>query len=146
MIYLQLKSCRDPGELLEKINSLLDQIAGSAQTQMTSMDSHSRTAMLAFIENNYKNDISLLDLADHMNFSAVHTSRLFKALVGQNFKEYLTHFRYEKAKERIHEQPNIKIKDLAAAVGCSSTAILSRCFVKYTGMSVGQYIKNIRKQ
>lgn len=146
VIYLELKSCRDPGELLEKINSLLDQIAGSAQTQMTSMDSHSRTAMLAFIENNYKNDISLLDLADHMNFSAVHTSRLFKALVGQNFKEYLTHFRYEKAKELIHEQPNIKIKDLAAAVGCSSTAILSRCFVKYTGMSVGQYIKNARKQ
>lgn len=141
IIYLELKSCHKPDELLEKINYLLDEIANSVQTQLTSMDSRSRKLMLEFIEKNYTRDISLLDLAEYMNFSGVHTSRLFKSLVGQNFKEYLTRFRFEKAKEIINTMPHMKIKDIAEAVGCSSTAILSRSFVKYAGMSAGQYIK-----
>ncbi len=143
IIYLELRSCREPNELLDKINSLLDQIANSLRSQISSMDTVNREHMLNFIENNYSKDISLIDLAEYMNFSSVHTSRLFKALVGQNFKEYLTHYRYEKAKELMVNSPHMKIKEIATAVGCNSTAALSRIFMKCSGISPGQYMKNI---
>jgi len=143
ILYLELKSCREPKELFEKISELLEVIVDIVRSQISNQDIRNMELMKGFIAQNYKSDISLLDLAEHMNFSSEHTSRLFKQLVGQNFKEYLMHYRFERAKEIMQQNPGMKIKDVATAVGCNSTAILSRSFIKYAGMSPGDYMKSV---
>jgi len=65
--------------------------------------------------------------------SQEHMSRIFKQEVGQNFKDYLMSVRYNKAMEILKNNPNAKLKDVAAAVGCTNTKALSRLLKKYGG-------------
>ena len=88
--------------------------------------------MLEFIDENFQNDISLIDLADHLNLSKNYVSTLFKNTVGNNFKDYLNSTRYQRACAIMEKNPNIKIKDVAAQVGCNSD-ILARLFIRYSG-------------
>ena len=113
--------------------------------QAESVDIASKNLMLAFIEKNYMRDISLIDLADYMNYTSVYTSRLFKLLTGEKFKSYLSRYRFETARGIIEKNPTAKIKDIAEAVGCNTT-ILSRIFVKYSGMSTIEYIKTVQEK
>ena len=141
ILYLELKSCTKPQELLDKMNALLSEITKTVRSQQAGMDQRNKETMTTYIDEHYTSDISLLELAEHMNFSIEHTSRLFKQLVGQNFKDYLMHYRFQKAREMLDQNPNLKIKDVALAVGCNSSAALSRSFMKYAGMSAGDYLK-----
>ena len=145
IIYLELRSCTNTQELLEKINNLLDVAIQFVNSQAESVDITSKNLMIEFIEKNYMRDISLIDLAKYMNYTNVHTSRLFKQLTGDNFKSYLSRYRFEMAKGIIEKNPTEKVKDIAEAVGCNST-ILSRIFVKYSGMSTTEYIKTIQEK
>ncbi|MDD6762990.1 MAG: AraC family transcriptional regulator [Clostridiales bacterium] len=145
IIYLELRSCTNPKELLEKINNLLDVAIQFVNSQAESVDITSKNLMIGFIEKNYMRDISLIDLAEYMNYTSVHTSRLFKLLTGENFKSYLSRYRFEMAKSIIEKNPMEKVKNIAEAVGCNST-ILSRIFVKYSGMSTTEYIKTVQEK
>ncbi|WP_236951721.1 helix-turn-helix transcriptional regulator, partial [Mycobacterium tuberculosis] len=45
---------------------------------------------LDFIERNLNRGITLNEVADHVNLSSCHFSRLFKQKVGLGFSDYLT--------------------------------------------------------
>lgn len=90
--------------------------------------------MLAFVEQNYARDISLLDLAEHMGLSKNYVSMLFRNEAGQNFKEYISRLRYQRACALLMENRRIKITDVAAQVGCSMDS-LQRLFQRYGGAS-----------
>ena len=52
-----------------------------------------------YIKNNYHKDISLDDVSREVNISPYYFSKLFKETTGENFIEYLTNLRMDKAKE-----------------------------------------------
>lgn len=91
--------------------------------------------MIEFIRQNYYRDISLYDLADHLGKSHKYASTTFKNHTGSNFKEYLTRYRMEKARQILHEQQNIKIKNLAQELGYNSSNSFIRVFKNYFGVS-----------
>lgn len=143
-IYLELKSCKTPDALSEKILSLMRIISDSVKEHRNDAERSIGATMTSFIDDNYTKDISLIDLAECLNFSAEHTSRLFKQITKKNFKEYLMHYRFLKACELIEANPNMKLKDIAASVGCTNTTMLSRIFLKYTNLTVSDYMKKVR--
>ena len=51
-----------------------------------------------YIKNNYHKDISLDDVSREVNISPYYFSKLFKETTGENFIEYLTNLRMDKAK------------------------------------------------
>ena len=56
-----------------------------------------------YIEEHYsEDDLSLNELAAHVNFSPNHLSAVFRQETGQTFIKYLTDFRMEKAKSCLH--------------------------------------------
>ncbi|ROR27520.1 two-component system response regulator YesN [Mobilisporobacter senegalensis] len=96
-----------------------------------------------YIEKNYnKEDFSLLDMADYMNLSPQHLSRLFKKEVGITFVDYLTRVRTRKSIELLC-QHDMKIYEIAEKVGYSSQHYFSSVFKKETGMSPVDYRKNV---
>lgn len=92
-----------------------------------------------YLDENYMIDISLENLADYLGHSFKYTSVLFKKVMGDNFKNYLSIYRIEKAKELMQENKGLRIKDLAELVGYNSSNTFIRIFRKYEGISPGKY-------
>lgn len=89
---------------------------------------------LKYIDDNYKNHISLIDVARHIYLSHEYFSRLFKEEVGENFSTYLTIYRIRKAKELL-KNTNMKISQIALEVGYSNAGYFSKNYKKYIGIS-----------
>lgn len=96
--------------------------------------------IIEFIDNNIDKDISLMDLAQHLDLTPSYVSRLFKNIVKQNFKVYTNQRRVEIAKRILREEKNIKISELAIRVGCNNSVTFTRIFKKYTGMTPSEFI------
>ncbi|MCL1795478.1 MAG: AraC family transcriptional regulator [Clostridia bacterium] len=94
--------------------------------------------MLAFIDDRFQGNVTLTDLAEHMNMTPNYVSTLFRNEVGGTFKECLNKRRYLHAAALLENDRRIKIKDVALQSGCS-VDILGRLFQRYSGVSPLEY-------
>lgn len=86
--------------------------------------------------------LSLTEVAEHIGMSSTWFSTLFKEKSGCNFKEYVDLIRLEKAKELL-ESSEMKIEDVAEAVGYNSSYSFARFFKKHMGVSPKNY-RNVK--
>lgn len=93
---------------------------------------------ITFIQNNYKQSITLLDAAKAIEVSYSYLSFLFKQETGINFNMYLSRYRVEQAKQLL-EATSMKIYEVADAVGFSDPYYFSKVFKEITGMSCKEY-------
>lgn len=88
-----------------------------------------------YIERHFTNpELSLNEVAGHVNLSASHFSVVFSQETGQTFKEYLTETRINKAKELLR-MTALRSADIAHQVGYSDPHYFSSVFKKHTGLS-----------
>ena len=79
-------------------------------------------------------DLSLYSTASHVGISPNHLSTVFTQETGENFIEYLTRVRLEKAKQLLKETA-MKNADIANETGFSDPHYFSYIFKKHTGVS-----------
>lgn len=91
-----------------------------------------------YICDNIHEGLSLVMLADMVYFNPSYLSRLFKQVTGMNLSDYICDMRIKIAKEKL-ENPDIKIYQVAEAVGYGSPSNFSRFFKKITGMTPHEY-------
>ncbi len=91
-----------------------------------------------YIENNYKEDIALQDVAGLFGYSDVYFCKLFKQNFGKNFITYLNEFRMDKAKELLAD-PQINIKDVSIESGYRDANYFTRVFKRMVGMTPSEY-------
>lgn len=95
----------------------------------------------SYIEENYHKDISLDDISRKVDISPYYFSKLFKEETGENFIEYLTNIRIEKAKNLlVHSDMNIK--NICVDTGYSDPNYFSRIFKKQVGVTPSEYREN----
>lgn len=93
----------------------------------------------AFMEKNYTDEsITLSKAAEEVSISMGYLSALFKKETGENFTEYLTNIRMEKAMELLRTTDQ-KAYEIAYAIGFSNPHYFSICFKKYSGLSPSEY-------
>ena len=80
-------------------------------------------------------DLSLTMLARVANFSPYHFHRVFKAIVGETLKDFTNRIRMEKAGRMLISSPRDAVTRIALECGFSSSAVFSRSFRKYFGVS-----------
>lgn len=93
---------------------------------------------MRYIDQNYQNNINLDDVAKTVNMSYHYFSKFFKDSTGQNFTDYLTELRIEKAM-LILKDTNVNIKAVCYEVGYSDPNYFSKIFKKNTGMTPTEY-------
>ncbi|MDR2096090.1 MAG: response regulator [Treponema sp.] len=92
-----------------------------------------------YIDANYREeDISLHTVASHVGISPNHLSTVFAQETGENFIEYLTGIRIEKAKHLL-TNTTMKSADIAGETGFSDPHYFSFIFKKNTGVSPREY-------
>lgn len=73
--------------------------------------------VLAYIQNNYMNDVKLSTVAQKINVSTEHLSRVFKKETGFGFNEYLSIIRLQKAEFILRNEPKRAVSEVAYACG-----------------------------
>jgi two-component system response regulator YesN len=97
---------------------------------------------LKYIHENYDKDISLAFVANLVSRNYTYFSKLFKNQTGLSFSHYLRNFRIEKAKELIRDT-DLKIVDIAKAVGYIDYVHFCKSFTKMVGMPPNKYRESI---
>ena len=93
-----------------------------------------------YLESNYKKDITLDTAAAAFGYSRSYFSRLFKAVCGMNFFDYLSIFRLKKSTALL-QSSDLTIESVAISCGYSCLRSYNRAFHKYFGQSPGSYRK-----
>lgn len=108
-----------------------------------------RNAM-AYIEANYKNKITLDDVAEDIYISKWHLSKLLNKYIGKSFSDIVNGYRIEDAKMLLKD-PSHKISTIAELSGFKDGAHFSHVFKRMTGMTPIEYknrlldTKNVKK-
>lgn len=80
------------------------------------------------------------DLTAESTYSYSRLVYLFKKHMGCTISQYISHLRVERAKEYL-KNTNMRIIDVAAAVGCDNVTHFNRLFKKSTGLTPSQFRK-----
>ena len=93
---------------------------------------------LAFLEENYLENLTIKKMAAVSNYSESHFSKLFRELTGESFTQYLKNYRLDTAAERIRNE-KAKISEIAMECGFSNLSYFSRSFCKRFGMTTSEF-------
>ena len=95
-------------------------------------------SVLDYMYKHYAEEISVSDLAamNHMSYS--YFSRMFKKVIGQNFREYLNHIRIKKA-EQFLVSTDFSITEIAMETGFSSSSYFVQQFKRLKKISPRQF-------
>lgn len=119
---------------LEKVTEACRNIITKKEEQTNGVITKART----FIEENFNKDISLDDVSRSVDISPYYFSKLFKEETGENFIEYLTNIRIEKAKKLLQNR-DVSIKNICIDTGYSDPNYFSRIFKKQVGLTPTEY-------
>lgn len=92
----------------------------------------------AYIQKNYRRDLTLDEVSREVHVSPYYFSKLFKEETGENFVEYLTKLRIRKAKPMLLE-PGSSVKQVCLSVGYSDPSYFSRIFKRYEGVTPTEF-------
>lgn len=97
-----------------------------------------------YIQQNYMYDISMQDVARHMNYSEAYFCKLFKQCFNRNFTSYLMEYRMGEAK-RLLEESTVNVKEVGRAVGYLDSNYFTKVFRRITGKSPTEYRAECRQ-
>jgi two-component system response regulator YesN len=119
----------------------LDKVMEACRNIITKREEQTSGAIArakSFIEENYSRDISLDDVSRFVDISPYYFSKLFKEETGENFIEYLTNIRIERAKLLLQSK-EVSIKNICVETGYSDPNYFSRIFKKQVGVTPTEY-------
>jgi transcriptional regulatory protein len=123
-------------KLFELINTAIENVRSM---QKTDGIVHSQKDVIKdYIDRNYKKDISAKDVAGILGYSDVYFSKVFKQLFDDNFINYLTKIRIDRAKVLLKDI-SFNIKEVGKSVGYADSNYFTKVFKRSIGMSPSEY-------
>lgn len=89
---------------------------------------------IKFMENNYSQKITILDIATYVGLDRTYLSSLFKARFGISLQTFLLEYRMNRAAELLHN-PGLSVSDISRSVGYTDPFLFSKMFKKVIGSS-----------
>ncbi|MGG3693378.1 helix-turn-helix domain-containing protein [Heyndrickxia ginsengihumi] len=93
---------------------------------------------IQFIESRYNQNITLVDIASHVQLSPYHFSRIFKKHMNESPYQYLINYRINYAKKLLYNT-NLTIKEIAFACGYNSVSHFVTTFKQHSNLSPKQF-------
>jgi AraC family transcriptional regulator len=91
--------------------------------------------LIELIHINLAEELSLSDLAAHVNLSPFHFARLFKSSLGVSPHQYVLQNRVERAKKLIRVSTSSSLTDIALQVGFYDQTHFGKAFKRVVGVS-----------
>ena len=127
--------------LSQKLYTLLTAMVDTASQEAGQTEENDTVSKaMHFIQEQYMNPISLLDVATHVNMSQFHFSRLFKKDCGYSPHEYLILTRLNRAKHLL-KTTGLPVKVIAQKVGYQNVSSFTNAFTDRVGISLTLFRK-----
>lgn len=138
---------------VEALSKSLQKIIISMDSEHKDMDAYSAdTAKLdqegicelleKYLQENYREDISLGELADKFGFTQEYLGKIFKKHTGTTPSKYLTRLRMNEAKRLLLSNPDMEIQKIGELVGYRDGFYFSRAFKTYAGVGPSEFRGN----
>ncbi|WP_139993799.1 response regulator transcription factor [Paenibacillus paridis] len=99
---------------------------------------HTIREIVALLDQRYFEDLSLVDMATRYHIDPSYLSKLFKTVTGENFIEYVSRKRIEKACELLGGTDR-KIIEISELIGYENQRYFSQVFRKVMGLTPSEY-------
>jgi two-component system response regulator YesN len=119
---------------IENIKSLINIISEYNLNQGDNTVQRACEYVLSHIEE----DITLTAIANNFNISKNYFCSIFKQQTGENFLEYVTKAKMERAKVLL-KRHDYKVYEVSDVLGYKETAYFSKLFKKHTGCTPAEY-------
>ena len=96
-----------------------------------------------YINNNWRQDLTLDNLSKVANMSKFHFSRVFKKVIGLSPYDYFLQLKIKKVQILLEKSSNIT--DIAYETGFYDQSHLNKYFNKFVGISPSEYIEYYKK-
>lgn len=138
LLYIANHKEATPFHLIGHLYLAIDALIRSAATMKTSKGSRLQDfyihEALAYIEQNFQNDISVEDIATVCGLNRSYFGKIFKDGIGKSPQDFLLNYRMIKAAELL-KLTRLTIKDIGNAVGYQNQLHFSRAFKNVYGIS-----------
>lgn len=98
-----------------------------------------------YIEDHIEKSLSIEELAGAAGFSKYHFSRIFQGMLHEPLAHYVNRIRMERALFLLAHRADKNMTDIAFELGLSDSAVFSRAFKNYYGVSPREYRKEYSK-
>ena len=108
--------------------------------ERTAGDNHLICAVIDYISENYRQNITLKELSEKLGYNEKYLSHTLHAVTGMNFRTFLASYRIEYAKQLLCAG-ELSITDIALECGFLSFGSFNRAFRQCTGKTPSEYRK-----
>lgn len=85
----------------------------------------------------------LIDMREVLPLNRTYLSQLIHSEYDSTFYQFVNGYRIEEAKRLLHENPDMRIEDVASGSGFSSREVFTRVFTKETGVTPREWSKKV---
>lgn len=143
LLMKSMMDSRTKNELIKCFEVIVSMLSEAEKLQIETENQIVMNA-IAYIRNNYQTDITLTEVAEYVNISPEHLSRLFTQELGISFVIFLRNFRISIAK-RMLASGKYKVKEIAEKVGYSDAKYFNKVFKSVCDMTPSEYQEKVVK-
>lgn len=136
----ELQSYFSYNQLFLNMDNLLKEIMDEVMTEKKQLEIRPIRLAKQYIQINYMKHITLEEVSSIVGFSSAYFSSMFKKESGQNFVEYISQVRMNKAKEFL-KTTNLSVAVICEKVGYSDIKHFTQSFKKFTGLKPNEFRK-----
>ncbi len=93
--------------------------------------------LIRYVEDKYREKITVEEAARLVNLSPFHFCKLFKKLTGRTFVEYVNRHRMNEA-EKLLRDTDLSVTEIADRVGCGNPNYFTKLFKQHKGITPSQ--------
>ncbi|MFF2885867.1 response regulator [Paenibacillus sp. NPDC057967] len=139
-----LERAKSQVEMKQQYAAMKTSGTGSGEAQQASVvklpgkSSRYVSKMLQYVQEHYKEKISIKDLVEKLEVSATYLNQKFKSETTYTFNDFLNRYRIQKAMEMLQHSDE-KVYAIAAEVGFKDYKYFIAIFKKYAGCTPSYY-------
>ena len=131
-------ACADPEQFEECLLDFYRTVMEIAGCRAKSRSDGLPGIIAEYVRKNYRENLSLEQIADEMNVSVKYVSRIFKEKTGVNLTAFINRVRMDEAKKLLL-QTELSVNEVAERVGINSRTTFLRIFKKAVGITPNEY-------
>ncbi|OLN29582.1 PocR ligand-binding domain-containing protein [Desulfosporosinus metallidurans] len=139
--YQDLHAITSTDELCSWSENMLDTFMNHVADNKNQKNLQAIQKAAEYIRKNYRNKLTIDDIAQEVYLSSCYVSRIFKQGLGCTLMEYLTQIRVEEAKTLL-KNPKYNVMQVAEDSGFEDPGYFTRVFKKLEGITPSRYKQN----